>query len=475
MCVACLEVLLCVLCRFKVQSVCGGCDGRRGRGRGSGRSFNHSHEVRVQVTPLCEYLTSCPLSYSDLSPSSLPQDTLHLFSSPSLPPLPVTTSLTSPSTTHTPHSILFPNPSLPATLPHFPLTHCRLCSQSTSPPPPPPTHHLVPLRFRAPSKRGSFKLRSTKRASIPHQCGTDNVVQSGKRTSILSKVAVNSPRLPVSSSSVNKTKSVASDCNPLASLSEDSHHHDTTITGKTTDTAATRNGGKKNTDTVALSNGGKRSTDTVALSNGGKRNTDTVALSNGGKRSTDTVALSNGSVIDKESEKMVEGTSHQSTEPQQPSSSTHPGPSTQPINTAITEPSTAGKSGPSTTDTSSAETTAQQPTTAPEVSTVAATDAPPDTRTEGKRGEPRFQSESQVSLTLSSTREKTKSRAGGRGGVKNLLRGKQASTIPVVKATEHRKTRQQSTVFPKRRQKRERQTLVPSKGKTPLINSLIIN
>ena len=287
-------------------------------------------------------------------------------------------------------------------------------------------------------------------------------MQSGKRTSILSKVAVNSPRLPVSSSSVNKTKSVASDYNPLASLSEDSHHHDTTITGKTTDTAATGNGGKKNTDTVALSNGGKRNTDTAATGNGGKRNSDTVALSN-------------GSVIDKESEKMVEGTSHQSTELQQSSSSTHPGPSTQPINTAITEPSTAGKSGPSTTDTSSAETTAQQPTTAPEVSTVAATDAPPDTRTEGKRGEPQFQSESQVSLTLSSTRGKTKSRAGGRGGVKNLLRGKQASTIPVVKATEHRKTRQQSTVFPKRRQKRERQTLVPSKGKTPLINSLIIN
>jgi hypothetical protein len=79
---------------------------------------------------------------------------------------------------------------------------------------------------------------------------------------------------------------------------------------------------------------------------------------------------------------------------------------------------------------------------------------------------------SQLSLTHS-THGKTRSGVAGRRGTRTL-RANKPPTIPVVKATEQRDKRKslpvktvdrtrQSTMLPKRRQQRERQTLVPSK------------
>ena len=89
------------------------------------------------------------------------------------------------------------------------------------------------------------------------------------------------------------------------------------------------------------------------------------------------------------------------------------------------------------------------------------------------------QSVSHLSLTHS-THGKTRSGVAGRRGTR-ILRANKPPTIPVVKATEQRAKREslpvktvdrtrQSTMLPKRRQQRERQTLVPSKGMyTPAI------
>jgi hypothetical protein len=95
---------------------------------------------------------------------------------------------------------------------------------------------------------------------------------------------------------------------------------------------------------------------------------------------------------------------------------------------------------------------------------------PPESETEERKE--LQQSGSQLSLTHN-THGKTRSGVAGRRG-RRILRANKPPTIPVVKTTEQRAKReslpvktvnwaQQSTMLPKRRQQRERQTLVPSK------------
>ena len=143
--------------------------------------------------------------------SSLPQESSpHLSPSPSLPPLPHTTSLITPHTlkthTHTSHSTIFPNSSMPAVLP-FPSSQSNFISSPHS-------------KEGLPSKEDTRLSGST---------AVDTAVQPPKRTSartILSKVVFNGPRISVSRSSGNKTKYVY---NPTTLVEEDDNDATTDV------------------------------------------------------------------------------------------------------------------------------------------------------------------------------------------------------------------------------------------------------
>jgi hypothetical protein len=363
---------------------------------------------------------------SDVPLSSLPQDslgTLPLFSCPSLlPTIPVSTSLTSPSTTHTPHNVILPNSSLPAAFPpsNIPLNQCRFCSHTPTPPTLP--LHLAPPQSGAESavpssKRTPVQLHSDtdsviQPTSIQLQSGTETVVlstnrtsseltsaaetaaQSTKRTSILSKVGLNAARISVSRSSVNKSKYVVNDNSPI--VTEDCHTE-----------------GSVKTDTMAADS-------------------------------------SNESQVLK-----LPSSTQQLQEPHASSSSNE-------------EPLV-----PTTAESKSLK--------LPATSMVPRGD-PPESETEERKE--LQQSGSQLSLTHN-THGKTRSGVAGRRG-RRILRANKPPTIPVVKTTEQRAKReslpvktvnwaQQSTMLPKRRQQRERQTLVPSKGMCALAIFLSLN
>ena len=134
--------------------------------------------------------------------TSLAQDSLGglpIFSSAPLPPIPTSTSLTSPHITHTPREILFPNPSLPAVLPHSTLTshsHPITFRVQATPPPSPTTHTSTQLP------------QST-------STGTETAAPSSKRTTVLSKLLFNMPSLSLSQNSTAEIKCDAVSIDPV--------------------------------------------------------------------------------------------------------------------------------------------------------------------------------------------------------------------------------------------------------------------
>lgn len=144
------------------------------------------------------YLSHSGIRLPSLLTSSLPQESSpHLSPSPSLPPLPHTTSLITPHTlkthTNTSHSTIFPNSSMPAVLP----LHGSLSGN--------PLPNVISL----PHSKKVFPSKVV--TQLSGSTAVDGAVHPPKRTSaraILSKVVSNAPRISVSRSSGNKTKYV---------------------------------------------------------------------------------------------------------------------------------------------------------------------------------------------------------------------------------------------------------------------------